>query len=1588
MSDNIRLNFTVDTSGANTNFERLTKRLNEAVTAFDALNQSTKNGAQGSERDLKARDALARKIRDLTKEISGLGQQQRASMQTMRDSTAVVDARNAAMRRSVTSTRDVVTAGRQEISNSVTKTKTLREAVAAYRDEQLRQQDVRKASQALIEEKRKLATATQHNTIQYRAQLASLQALVPAMKAVIREQAQQRLVRMTGNQSVGQLQGLFPAVANSRQFIVEAQNIEERIRQIATTSRATRTEIRTMIDDAAMGRQRRWRSELVQTRSQIVGQVDAYRKLSQATSTWAHKAVEATKAVDVSWRSYVRYFLTRLTYSTFMKLAQGMREGVKAASDLQLRIAEIRTISQDSGRSIRDWTYELRALSDAFPQSTLDIAEATYQALSNQVVNATTVTGFLTEALRLSIVTVATTAQSINALSSVINSYNLGAGAAAQVSAQFFKIVELGRVRLEEVADDFGNITAIAAQVGVEFAEVGAAMTTITRQGIRANTAMTLIRNVLLKLIQPTENMKTLFREWGVETAEQAIQTFGFIGVLEKLEDATRGSTTEISNLFSRIRATVGAAAIFSGDNLARFASDYRDILYNSAAAYDEATRRAFDAPARRAQIELQKLKNFFMVDIGSEMLGRMVEITEAMGGAVTMVTTLTKQVVALTASFVMFKAAQKAVIKSAVIFAGLKQVFITKEVIALNLHGAASLKAVGAALFTLKGAGIAAAAAFKLLLPALLAAAAAYGVWHVAMKKVNQVQADLEKQSARRLLHELIAAREAVVAFEEREQAALRYYETVTTGSRRVAQAIADERKGLFALGEAAQEALAGSGGAFETAFTALERSAQQADNTLESVISSIESRTKDVEFELFSERTDSTNRFLSITQNKLGAIQQTVRAFEQKGLSIYDADNLEDARRYYGEAISRQKQLRDEMLKTAEESPFNAQARRNFETAQQRYLGMLNKQLEIEQSISEEVKKRQEQQEADRERITRENQQIGDAFRAGRETTFEGRIQDDLPTQLSRNQDLLDARVVELRKAQNLLFTRGNFVEANLLGNFVTDLQSSFEQFARSATLEGLDKERQNIVNTLENNLRTIENEVEGTASSIQGQIVNAAALIKGLAPLAGEITPTLEQISDSLSALNEGELGVRATLGGGEAVNKLMALRDDLERLEASLLTRGETLVRKNYGAAMPSDSATLIRIGARAEEGTPFAELRESLEAINQTRSALDGLVSDTLRFDVLSERMQAVASSGQDVTAVWGHFAELLSENNFGVGAVKQVEAFRDLATVSSQAVAQYRTELENTAPLVAKLLQTPEDILRAAQSRTEFGDGQFSAEEARAALSATQVALAEMAERARQYGAALAEADKNSPDYTDLKARAEAYYTGTEGRLEDLSRITAAVVADGHAANEELMASILNGTRLTIQGLAETLKTGVGQTTKELSQNVTGGLNVAFDGTADVIRNNVTTAMSDFRTYQLLPAILDAQTLAKEIAGIEGATLGTTRGTAVINRNSGGIIPGTGYRDSVPAMLTPGEFVINKAATATFLPMLEALNAGRLGKSTTNSSSSTNVTINVNGNNVTGDTGVSPDTARQVAELIRNDMNVGRMRRL
>ena len=81
--------------------------------------------------------------------------------------------------------------------------------------------------------------------------------------------------------------------------------------------------------------------------------------------------------------------------------------------------------------------------------------------------------------------------------------------------------------------------------------------------------------------------------------------------------------------------------------------------------------------------------------------------------------------------------------------------------------------------------------------------------------------------------------------------------------------------------------------------------------------------------------------------------------------------------------------------------------------------------------------------------------------------------------------------------------------------------------------------------------------------------------------------------------------------------------------------------------------------------------------------------------------------------------------------------------------------------------------------------------------------------------------------------------------------------------------------------------------------------------------------------------YEILTQQMrEAAVQNKLVFGVGAGAMGAVATRGTIRRNRGGTIPGSGNTDTVPAMLTPGEFVVNKQATQDNLGLLRQINEG------------------------------------------------------
>lgn len=195
------------------------------------------------------------------------------------------------------------------------------------------------------------------------------------------------------------------------------------------------------------------------------------------------------------------------------------------------------------------------------------------------------------------------TAVSTKAVAAVLNAYRLPARKATQVSDDLFQTVNLGVVSFEELAGSIGYVLPAAATMGVGIKQVGAAISTLTKQGQSGDSAVTNLNSALTAFIKPTREMQMALKKLGVENAETLIRTKGFEGALNAVIGTTDGTRRAVGGLFGDMRA-MRAAFGLTGANARAAAADLRGFQHDTGA-----TSRVLAEQSKSISFQWNRLK-------------------------------------------------------------------------------------------------------------------------------------------------------------------------------------------------------------------------------------------------------------------------------------------------------------------------------------------------------------------------------------------------------------------------------------------------------------------------------------------------------------------------------------------------------------------------------------------------------------------------------------------------------------------------------------------------------------------------------------------------------------------------------------------------------------------------------------------------------------------------------------------------------------------------------------------------------------------------------------------------------------------
>lgn len=321
--------------------------------------------------------------------------------------------------------------------------------------------------------------------------------------------------------------------------------------------------------------------------------------------------------------------------STMMKAfsapvaALGVASG-KLYLDYEKGLYTVSTIADTTQLSLEELGDQLLKASDATGKSATDMTEAAYDALSAGVDTANAA-GFVEIAAKAAKGGLTDVSTAVDGATSAINAWGLGYENAESVFDKFIIAQNLGKTTLGEMAQQIGQLTGIAPQVGVSLDSVLAATAALTKNGVQTSTAMNGLKAVMSAVIKPTAEATQQARKLRLEFSAEALREKGFTGFLQDVIDKTGGSEEALAKLFGSVEG-LSQVMLLAGTGAKDYA-EALDAMANSAGA----TQAAFDAitssKAERLSLSLNRIQNTG-IRIGETMAPAMEMAADAIEGA------------------------------------------------------------------------------------------------------------------------------------------------------------------------------------------------------------------------------------------------------------------------------------------------------------------------------------------------------------------------------------------------------------------------------------------------------------------------------------------------------------------------------------------------------------------------------------------------------------------------------------------------------------------------------------------------------------------------------------------------------------------------------------------------------------------------------------------------------------------------------------------------------------------------------------------------------------------------------------------
>lgn len=240
-----------------------------------------------------------------------------------------------------------------------------------------------------------------------------------------------------------------------------------------------------------------------------------------------------------------------LTTNVTLPITAALGAAGKFAMDFEEGMAKVGTVADVTKVPIKQLKEEIIDLSNKTGQSTGDLNEALYQAISASVDTADSV-DFLDVSVKAAVGGFSDTTTAVNGLSTVLNSYGMESKDAEKIANQMLITQNAGKTSFDELASSIGKVTPLSSALGLKTEELFSSLAVTTAQGLATSESISALKASMANIIKPSKDASEAAQTLGIDFSVSALQSKGWIGFLSDLNNGLKKASPEFDSISSK----------------------------------------------------------------------------------------------------------------------------------------------------------------------------------------------------------------------------------------------------------------------------------------------------------------------------------------------------------------------------------------------------------------------------------------------------------------------------------------------------------------------------------------------------------------------------------------------------------------------------------------------------------------------------------------------------------------------------------------------------------------------------------------------------------------------------------------------------------------------------------------------------------------------------------------------------------------------------------------------------------------------------------------------------------------------------